>query len=714
MRWFFSPFFMVTLMNSPQDTVAQTQSSGPVPPAARVQPHELTKFGLTRVDDYFWLREREDPEVLSYLDAENAYMTAMTAHTDGLQEQLFEEITGRIKQDDASVPYRDGRYFYYTRFEEGKEYAIYARKFGSLDAAEEILLDANLIAEGHGYFSMGALGVTENEQILAYAIDTQGRRFYSVHFKNLETGEVLHDQIDSITSNIVWANDNRTLFYTRQDPETLRDFQIFRHVLGTDSREDVLVYEELDTEFGAHVYKTKTKRFLMIGCYQTLSSEFRYLDADTPTGQFRVVLPREPEHEYTVDHFGDDFYLITNDDATNFRLVRAPVASPGRDSWEEVLPHRPDVLLQGIEVFEDYMVVNERSDGLTQLRIVSWDGSDDHYLEFGEPAYTAYVHVNRDIESRVLRYGYTSMTTPNSVFDYDMESREKTLLKQDEVLGDFSVENYVTERREAIARDGVAVPVSIVYRVGTNLDGSNPLLLYAYGSYGVNIDAAFNASRLSLLDRGVVYAIAHIRGGQVLGRTWYESGKLFNKKNTFTDFIDVAEFLIEGGYADPARLFAQGGSAGGLLMGAVTNMRPDLWRGVLAQVPFVDVVTTMLDESIPLTTSEYDEWGNPNEKEYYDYMLSYSPYDQVASKDYPNMLVTTGLHDSQVQYWEPAKWVAKLRALKTDDNILILKTDMEAGHGGVSGRYRRYRDTAFLYAFLLDLAGKGEELYPES
>jgi oligopeptidase B len=706
------PLVAVLVMIAPKDGLAQTQRADVQPPVARVSPKELTKHGHTRIDDYFWLRERENPEVIAYLEAENEYTDAMLAHTEELQELLFEEIRGRIKQDDSSVPYRDGNYIYYTRYEEGKQYPIYARRRGALDADEEVMLDANILAEGHGFFSVGTWQVTEDERLLAYAVDTQGRRFYSVHFKNLETGEVLEDQVDSITPNIAWANDNRTLFYTKQDPETLRSYQIYRHTLGTDNTGDELVYEEHDTEFGTYAFKTKTKRFLMIACYQTLSSEYHYLDADDPKGEFTVVLPREPEHEYTATHFGDHFYIVTNDNARNFRLVRAPVTNPSRDHWDEVLPHREDVLLQGIEVFRDHMVVSERKDGLTQLRIRRWDGSDDHYLEFGEPAYTSYVQVNRVLESHVVRYGYTSMTTPSSVFDYDMDTREKTLLKQDEVLGGFSSMDYVTERRYATARDGVRVPVSIVYRAGTVLDGTSPLLLYGYGSYGASMDASFSAARLSLLDRGVAYAIAHIRGGQELGRVWYEDGKLLEKKNTFTDFIDVAEFLINEGYADPDRLFAEGASAGGLLMGAVTNMRPDLWRGVLAHVPWVDVVTTMLDESIPLTTSEYDEWGDPNEREYYDYMLSYSPYDQVEAKEYPNVLVTTGLHDSQVQYWEPAKWVAKLRAVKTDSNVLILKTHMEAGHGGVTGRYKRYRDTAFQYAFLLDLARLGERLIP--
>lgn len=702
-RLFFT--LVVLLMNVSHGAYAQNARAVAEPPAAKVHPRSLVKHGHTRVDDYFWLRERENPEVIAYLEAENEYTTAMMAHTEELQEQLFEEIRGRIKQDDSTVPFREGNYFYYTRYEEGKEYPIYARKRGSLDAEEEVMLDANILAEGHDFFSIGAWTVTENERVLAYAVDTQGRRFYTVFFKDLESGELLSDRIDSVTSDVAWANDNRTLFYAKQDPETLRSFRIYRHLLGAGAADDELIYEESDAEFSTYVFKTKTKKYLMIGSFQTLSSEYRYLDANDPSGQFAVVLPREAEHEYSVDHFGEHFYIVTNDEAKNFRLVRAPVTHPDREHWEEVIPHRSDVLLQGIEVFRDNLVLSERQDGLTKLRIMHWDGSGDHYLEFGEPAYAAYIHVNRDIESSVLRYGYTSMTTPNSVFDYDMDAREKELLKQDEVLGGFRSDNYVTERLHAPARDGASVPVSVVYRAGMRLNGTNPLLLYGYGSYGASMDATFNAARLSLLDRGVVYAIAHVRGGQELGRSWYEDGKLLNKKNTFTDFVDVAEYLVAEGFADRDRLFAEGGSAGGLLMGAVTNMRPDLWRGVLAHVPFVDVVTTMLDESIPLTTSEYDEWGNPNDREYYDYILSYSPYDNVEGRDYPNILVTTGLHDSQVQYWEPAKWVAKLRALKTDDNVLLLKTHMEAGHGGLSGRYRRYRDTAFHYAFLLDLAG---------
>jgi oligopeptidase B len=678
------------------------------PPVAKIEPTELTEHGLTRVDDYFWLRERENPEVIAYLEAENAHTAAAMAHTEEIQAALFEEIRGRIKEDDSSVPFKDGEYFYYTRYEEGMEYPIHARKEGSLDAPEEIMLDANAMAEGHDYFAIGGRQVTQDGRTLAYGVDLQGRRFYTVRFKDLATGETLPDQIPDVTGNMAWANDNRTLFYVKQDPETLRSYQVFRHVLGTDPSSDELVFQEDDTEFSVYMGRFKSDAYLFLASTQTLSTEFRVLDADEPTGAFQVILPRESDHEYYIDHLGDHFYIRTNDQAKNFRLVRAPVGDANRGNWEEVVAHRDDVLLEGFDLFRDHLVLSERSDGLTQVRIMRWDGSDDHYLDFGEPAYVAYPQVNVDMGSSVLRYGYSSLTTPNSVFDYDMNTREATLLKQDEVLGGFSSDNYTTERKWATARDGAEVLVSIVYRNDTPLDGSSPGYLYAYGSYGASMDAGFRSSIISLLDRGFVYAIAHVRGGAELGRAWYEDGKLLNKKNTFTDFIDVAEFLIDEGYFDGERVFAEGASAGGLLMGAITNMRPDLWRGVIAHVPWVDVVTTMLDESIPLTTSEYDEWGDPREKEYFDYMLSYSPYDLVEAKDYPNLLVTTGLADSQVQYWEPAKWVAKLRALKTDDNLVILKTNMAAGHGGVSGRFRRFEETALQYAFMLDLAGLAE------
>jgi oligopeptidase B len=630
----------------------------------------------------------------------------MMAHTAALQRKLFEEIKGRIKQTDLSVPFKRDGYFYYTKTEEGKEYPIYARKWGSLDAEEEILIDVNEVAEGHGFTSVPWPEVSDDHSLMAFATDTVGRRFYTIRFKKLDTGELLDEAIGPVTSNMAWANDNRTLFYARQDPVTLRSYQIYRHVVGTDPAEDELVYEESDPEFSCYVWKTKSKRYLIIGSDQLLSNEYRFLDASDPTGEFRVFLPREPEHEHSIDHFGDQFYILTNDGgAKNFKLVRTPVTQTGKANWELVIPHGDDVLLEGIEIFRDHLVVAERREGLVRIRIRPWSGEDEHYLDFGEPAYLAYVSTNPELDTNILRYVYTSLTTPNSVYDYNMDSREKELLKQEEVLGGFTPADYVTERLYAPARDGVRVPVSIVYRRGTEKNGDNPLLLYGYGAYGASIDASFSSPQLSLIDRGFVYAIAHVRGGQEMGRWWYEDGRLLNKKNTFTDFIDVAEFLIAKGYAAPNKLFAEGASAGGLLMGAVTNMRPDLFEGVVALVPWVDVVTTMLDESIPLTTSEYDEWGDPNEEEYYRYMLSYSPYDNVEAKGYPNMLVTTGLHDSQVQYFEPAKWVAKLRALKTDGNRLLLKTNMEAGHGGASGRYKHYEELAFRYAFLLDLLG---------
>jgi oligopeptidase B len=671
---------------------------------AKVIPTKLENHGYARTDNYFWLKERDNPDVLAYLESENEYTEAVMAHTKELQEQLFEEIKGRIKETDTSVPYRLDDYWYYTRWEESEEYPIYARKKGSLDAAEEVMLDVNEMAEGHGFFSVGGRAVSFNQDILAFTVDTVGRRINTIRFKNLVTGETLEDLIPSVTTNIAWANDNRTLFYAMQDPETLRRYRIYRHVLGTDASEDALVYEETDEEFSSFVFRTKSKAYIMIGSFQTLSSEYRYMDANDPAGEFRILLPRERDHEYSVDHYEDHFYIRTNDGAKNFRLMRTPVSDTRKSAWEELIPHRDEVLLGGFEIFADQLVVSERKDGLTLLRVMPWDGSGEHYLDFGEPAYRASIGINPDFNTRVLRYNYTSLTTPNSVYDYDMETREQMLMKRDEVLGGFDPGDYVTERLSATASDGVKVPISLVYRKGMRRDGSNPLLLYGYGSYGASMDAAFSSPRLSLLDRGFVFAIAHVRGGQELGRWWYEDGKLLKKKNTFTDFIACAEHLANEGYANRNRLYAMGGSAGGLLMGAVVNMRPDLFHGIVTHVPWVDVVTTMLDESIPLTTSEYDEWGDPNEKQYFDYMLSYSPYDNVTARDYPHMLVTTGLHDSQVQYWEPAKWVAKLRAMKTDENRLILKTNMEAGHGGASGRFRRYKEIAFDYAYLLDLA----------
>jgi oligopeptidase B len=679
---------------------------------ARQVPERLEIHGHVRVDDYYWLNQRDDPEVIAYLAAENEWTETVMAHTTALQEELFEEIKGRIKQDDSSVPYELDGYYYYTRFEEGLAYPIYCRREGTLEAPEEIMLDVNELAEGHEFFDVTGVRVSSERNLLAYAADTVGRRFYTVHFKDLSTGAQLPDTISQVTGNLVWANDNKTIFYTKQDPLTLRSYQAYRHELGTNADDDELVYEEEDETFSSYVSRTKSREYVLIASFHTLSSEYRYLDADEPYGQFTVLLPREREHEYNVDHVGDHFYIRTNWQAKNFRLMRSAVAETAKTHWEEVIPHRDNVLLEGFELFKDHLVLAEREKGLTQLRIRRWDGEGEHYLDFGEPAYTAYISQNRELDTRLLRYGYTSMTTPTSVYDYDMESREKSLLKRDEVLGDFDPADYQTERLYARAADGVDVPVSVVYHKNVGHDDAKPLLLYGYGSYGFSMDATFSAARLSLLDRGFVYAIAHVRGGQEMGRWWYEDGKLFKKRNTFTDFIAAGEHLVREGYTSPQQLFAQGGSAGGLLMGAIVNMRPDLFQGVVARVPFVDVITTMLDESIPLTTSEYDEWGDPNVKEYYDYILSYSPYDNVEAKSYPHLLVTTGLHDSQVQYWEPAKWVARLRALKTGDNRLLLKTEMESGHGGPSGRFRRYRETAFVYAFLLDVAGMVEPPTP--
>ena len=668
-------------------------------------PTKLEKHGHVRVDDYHWLREREDPEVIQYLNEENERAAKEMAHTGDFEEKLFEEIKGRFKQTDMSVPYRRDDYFYYTRYEQGKEYAIYARKRGALDQPEEIMLDANVLAEGHEFFSIGGSAVSSGQDILAYAIDTQGRRIHTGYLKNLTTGEMLPDVLPNVTENLAWANDNKTLFYGKQDETTLRQYQIYRHVVGTDPTEDQLVYQEDDETFVAYIFKTKSKKFLMIVASHTNSQEYRYLEADRPFGEFKIFLPREREHEYHIDHFDDRFLIRTNDHAKNFRLMWTPVEKPEREHWQEIIPHRDDVYLGDFELFKEHFVLEERARGLTQIRVVPWSGDAGHYLEFDEPAYRANLNVNLEFDTTTVRFEYTSMKTPLSIYDYDMATRQRTLLKREEVLGGFDPERYVTERLFARAPDGTEIPISLLYRKGTVRNGDNPLLLYGYGSYGFSLDASFASPRLSLVDRGFVYAITHVRGGQEMGRRWYEDGKLLKKKNTFSDFIACAEFLIHEKFTAPEKLFAMGRSAGGLLMGAISNMRPDLFKGIVAEVPFVDVMTTMLDASIPLTTGEYDEWGNPDQKEYYDYMLSYSPYDNVERKPYPAMLITGGLHDSQVQYWEPAKWAAKLRELKTDKNRLLLKTNMEAGHGGASGRFRRHHETAFSYLFLLDLAG---------
>jgi oligopeptidase B len=678
-----------------------------MPPKAKKIPKELTIHGDTRIDNYYWLNQRDNPNVIDYLEAENAYKEAVMKHTEELQDKLYNEIVGRIKKTDMSVPYRDNGYFYYRRYEEGDDYPIYARKKGSLDAEEEVMLDVQEMAKGHSFYSVVGLSVSQNNKYLAYGVDTVSRRKYTIHIKDLTTGEILEDKIPNTTGGAVWANDNKTLFYSIKD-DTLRAYKIFRHVLGTDPSQDAEIYHEKDPTFSTSIYKTKSDRFLIIASYQTLSTEMRFLDANNPFGEFEIFQERERNHEYSITHYKDKFYIITNWNAKNFRLMETEVDKTEKSNWKEIISHRSDVLLNDIDVFEDYVVLSERKDGLRQIRVMTQSGDKDYYIDFEEEAYAAYPTSNPEFDTEILRFSYSSLTTPRSVYDYNMKTGERKLLKRQEVLGDFDPSDYHSERLAATAQDGTKVPISLVYRKGLTKDSNNPLLLYGYGSYGASMDPNFSSDRLSLLDRGFIYAIAHIRGGSEMGRDWYEQGKLLKKKNTFTDFVDCAEYLIEQGYTNSDKLFAMGGSAGGLLMGAVLNMRPDLWKGVIAAVPWVDVVTTMLDDSIPLTTSEFDEWGNPKDKQYYEYMLSYSPYDNVKEQDYPAILVTTGLHDSQVQYFEPTKWAAKLRDMKTDDNLLVLDIDMESGHGGASGRFKGYKRTALEYAFMLDLLGISE------
>ncbi|BBM82391.1 S9 family peptidase [Candidatus Uabimicrobium amorphum] len=672
-------------------------------PKAKKIPKELTIHDHTRIDDYYWLNDRENPQVVDYLNQENSYTDNALEHTQDLQQKLYDEIIGRIKQQDESVPYYANEYYYYVKFFEGKEYPVYCRKHLNLENEEQVILDVNVLAEGHSYYQVKGLNVSQDNTLVAFGVDTNGRRQYKLYIKNLLNNEITDCEIENTVGGVAWTNDNAVFFYAEKDPQSLRPNRILRYSLKTKERE--VVYTEDDNTFITFVYKTKSRKYIMIGCYSTVSTEYRFVDADNYHEDFRIIEPRKRDLEYSVDHFAEKFYIVTNDQAKNFKLVETSIHNTSRENWKDVIAHRSDVLIEAIEIFKDFLVVEERQKGLPQLRIIKWDDKSEHYLDFGEPAYMAYISVNREFDTSLLRYGYTSLTTPNSTFDYNMNTKEKTLLKQQTVLGDFSSDRYQSERIEATAQDGVKVPISLVYRKDKKNDAGNPLLLYAYGSYGHSIDPSFSSARLSLLDRGFIFAIAHIRGGQEMGRGWYEDGKLFNKKNTFSDFIACSEHVIEKGYTTKDLLFAEGGSAGGLLMGAVINMSENLYRGVIAAVPFVDVVTTMLDDSIPLTTGEYDEWGNPNVKEYYEYMLSYSPYDNVTAKDYPNMLVTTGLHDSQVQYWEPAKWVAKLRDIKTDNNLLLLHTDMDSGHGGASGRFKRHKLTALEYAFLFHLLG---------
>ncbi|TKD66196.1 S9 family peptidase [Flavobacterium sp. ASW18X] len=680
----------------------------PKPPIAKKIAKELVMHEDVRVDNYYWLNDRENPEVIAYLEAENAYYYQMTAHTMDFQETLFEEMKGRIKEDDASVPYKLNGYYYITRYEVGSEYPIYSRKKGTLDAEEEVLFNCNILAKGHDYFNLRGVSVSPDNKKAAFGVDTVSRRQYTLQFKDLESGEILEEKIENTTGSAVWAADDKTVFYTKKDPVTLRSDKIYRHKLGTPVTADVLVYTEDDDTYNTFVYKTKSRDYIVIGSASTMTTEYRFIKVTEPEADFKVFSPRERGLEYSIYHFKNDFYILTNKDgATNFKLMKAKEGATHFTDWEEFIPHRSDVLLEDIDIFKDYYVLTEREQGLSKMKIVRWDGTDSYYLPFDSETYVAGPTTNLDFDTLKFRYVYSSMTSPYAIIEFDMYSKEKTILKEQEVLGgQFHKENYKSKRVWATAQDGKKVPISMVYHKDTPLDGTAPLLQYAYGSYGSTIDPYFSTSRLSLLDRGFIYAIAHIRGGEYLGRPWYEDGKLFTKKNTFTDFIDCSKFLIEENYTTTEHLYAMGGSAGGLLMGAIVNMAPELYHGVVAQVPFVDVITTMLDDSIPLTTGEYDEWGNPNDKDYYTYMKSYSPYDNVTAKAYPNMYVSTGLHDSQVQYWEPAKWVAKLRDLKTDTNVLYLDTNMEAGHGGASGRFEALKETAKEYAFLLDLEGK--------
>ena len=675
------------------------------PPVAKKVPKLLEAHNDVRTDNYFWMNNREDENVINHLNAENEYCEAMMAHTKDFQKDLFEEMKARIKEDDESVPYKYNGYWYITKFEKGKDYPIYTRKKEHLEAEEELLFDCNLMAEGNSYFKLTGISISPDNKKVAYGLDLTGRRNYTIHVKDLVSNTIEKDEIAHTTGSCSWANDNQTLFYTKKDEKTLRAFQIYKHKLGATN--DELVFQENDETFGVTVYKSKSRKYLIIACYSTLTNEYHVLEADKPEEKFRVFNPRVRGLEYSISHYDGHFYILTNKDkATNFKLMKTSEVNTTLENWQDIIAHRQETLLESIDIFKEYLVVSERTNGLNLIRIKRWDKTEDYYLPFKSETYTAYTGTNVDFDTEILRYGYTSMSTPSSVIEFNMKTREEKVLKEQEVLDkNFDKNNYTEERIWATADDGTKIPMSVIYKKGLKLDGTNPLLQYAYGSYGSTIDPYFSTIRLSLLDRGFIYVITHIRGGEYLGRTWYENGKLLNKKNTFSDFIACSRYLINENYTSAKHLYAMGGSAGGLLMGAIINMSPELYNGIISAVPFVDVMTTMLDDSIPLTTGEYDEWGNPNDKSYYDYMKSYSPYDNVVAKDYPNMLVTAGLHDSQVQYWEPAKWVAKLREYKTDNNKLFLKTNMEAGHGGASGRFESLKEDAEEFAFLLDLEG---------
>ncbi len=705
--------------NPSNKKVSMIPNDLPPAPIAEKKDSVLSIHSHTRVDPYFWMRLSDEQKnaatpdvqtqkVLDYLNAENSYTKAVLKNTEQLQEKLFNEIVGRIKKDDESVPYFSNGYWYYSRYEKGKEYPIHCRKKETLDATEEIFFDENERAEGQAYYALGSMSISMDNKLLAFAEDPVSRRIYTIRFKNLETGEIYSDELVNAQAGGAWANDNQTYFYTTKNEVSLLSEKIWRHQLGTSTEKDVMVYHETDPSFYIGVSKTKSDKYIVIEEDATLVSDYWVLDADNPTGEFKQFTPRGDEHQYYINHFEDKWFITTNHEATNFRLMETPVGATDMSNWKEVIPHREDVLLNGIEVFKEHIVVSERKDALIHLRVINQKTQKEHYLDFGEEVYVAYISTNPEFDTDVLRFGYSSMTTPESTIDYNMNTKAKEVKKVQEVVGGHNPDEYVTERLWAKARDGKKVPMSVVYKKGVEKDGNAPLLLYAYGSYGSTMEPWFSSTRLSLLDRGFIYVVAHIRGSQAMGRQWYDDGKMLNKMNTFNDYIDCSKYLIDNQYTSAEHLYAMGGSAGGLLMGAVANMAPELYNGMVAAVPFVDVVSTMLDETIPLTTNEFDEWGNPKNKEYYDYMLSYSPYDNVEVKAYPNSLITTGLFDSQVQYWEPAKWLAKLRDKKTDDNILIMHTNMEAGHGGASGRFKRYRETAMEYAFMMMLEGIDE------
>ena len=702
-------FIGVLLMSSCSQSLA--------PPDAVKKPYEMTTHGDTRVDNYYWMRltdeqksaqtyDEHTQEVVDYINLENEYTQGSLAHTKKFQDDLFNEIVGRIKKDDETVPYLKNGYYYYSRYEEKKEYAIYCRKKGSLDAEEEVMLDGNELAGGYDYFSVGGMSVSPDNNWLAYGIDTLSRRFYTIHFKNLSTGNVLEQTIPNTTGRAAWANDNKTVFYTSKNKTTLLSEKIYRHKIGSEPTNDILVYKEDDIEYYTGVYRSKSGKYIIIWNGSTLVSDYHILSADNPNGNFANFTPRGTEHEYSIVHYGNKFYIVTNWEAENNRLMETPEDATNMSNWTEVIAHRDEVHLLDFDVFDNHLVLNERGNGLRGLRIINQTSGKDQYINFGENAYTAWISTNREFNTNILRYGYSSLVTPSSTYDYNMDTGEKTLMKQNEVVGGYNSDKYYSERLYAKARDGKKIPISLVYRKDLKTEVAQSLLLYAYGSYGSTNDPYFSSTRLSLLDRGFIYAIAHIRGSQIYGRQSYDDGKLLNKKNTFFDFIDAGKYLIDNNFTDSEQLFCSGGSAGGLLIGAVVNMEPRLWKGAIAGVPFVDVITTMLDPSIPLTSNEWDEWGDPREKEYYDYMLSYSPYDQVVDREYPNLLVTSGFFDSQVQYFEPLKWVAKLRDHWQGNTKLFLHMNMDAGHGGKSGRFRRYRESALEYAFLLDLVGK--------